>query len=424
MVTALVGGKVIDGNGGPPLPNATVVIDGSKIVEVSQQQDFGPDVLVVDVSGKTVMPGLIDCHQHFATWPTILPSKQMQSMMYHTCRTAAFMKQYLQGGCTTARDCGGLEVGWCDAQAEGLIEGPRLKTCVVQIQPTNGMMDWMPGIGGAITPQGITVDVPGIPSTWADGADCVRAKVREVLRYRADFVKAFNTAAPWTNPKLRSDRPLYTRAEVEALVDEAHRAGVPVSIHCLGAEAMLDAVQAGADSIDHGYPMTEEIAEEMARRGTWWIPTLLIMNFHATMNPDPYAQRVAKQVWEEQVPATFELAREMGVRIAAGTDFALGPDLLGKELKLMTEFGLSPAEAIEAGTRCAAEAMRVDDLVGTLEADKEADLLVVDGDPLEDIGVLTEVEKLSLVMQAGKPCSGPMARQFPIEFPTYPRFLL
>lgn len=424
MVTALVGGQVIDGRGGLPLSNATVVIDGSKIVEIGQQRDFGSNVLVIDVSGKTVMPGLIDCHQHFATWATILASQQARPLMYKACETVSFLKLYLQAGCTTARDCGGLEVGWCDAQADGLIEGPRLQTCVTQIQATNGMMDWMPGIGGAITPQGITLTLPGIPSTWANGVDAVRGKAREVLRYGAHFVKVFNTAVPWTSPKLRGDRPLYTRAEIEAIVDEAHRAGVPVSIHCLGAEAMLDAILAGADSIDHGYPMTEEIAEEMAKRGTWWIPTLMIINFHATVNPDPRAQRMAKQIWEQEIPKAFELARKKGVRIATGTDAAYGADPLGKELKLMVDAGLSPAQAIEVSTKGAAEAMRMGDLVGTLEPGKEADLLVVDEDPLADIEVLTKVEKLSLVMQAGKPCSGPMATQFQLEFPTYPRYFI
>jgi imidazolonepropionase-like amidohydrolase len=425
MVTALVGGKLIDGKGGAALLDAALVIDGSKIVQVSQQREFGDDVQVYDVSGKTVMPGLIDCHQHFATWPSILASKQMKGLMYHASTTVAFMKQYLQGGCTSARDCGGLEAGWVQAIDDGLIEGPRIKTCVTQIQATNGMMDWMPGIGGAITPQGMTVPVPGIPVTWADGPDAVRAKVREVLRYGADFVKAFNTAVPWTGvPRLRGDRPLWTRAEVEALVDEAHRAGVPVTIHCLGEQAMWEAVQAGADSIDHGYPLTEQIAREMAERGTWWIPTLQIIGFHAKMNPDPTANRIAGQIWEEQVPQAFENARRYGVPIAVGTDFAVGPDLLGKELQLMTQFGMSPAETIVAGTSNAAKAMYLDDLVGSLEAGKEADLLVVDGDPLEDIGVLTKVENLSLVMKAGKPCSGPMAREFPLELPTYPRFLL
>jgi imidazolonepropionase-like amidohydrolase len=420
MKIALVGGKVIDGNGGAPLSNGTVVIDGTKIVEVGQAREFGPDVLVLDVSGKTVMPGLIDCHMHFATWVTVLATQQMKPFMYHACQTVKALKMYLQAGCTTARDCGGLEVGWCDAQAEGLIEGPRLQTCVVQIQGYNGMMDWMAGIGGAITPQGIHVPVPGIPSMWANGVDEVRARVREVLRYGAHFVKAFNTAVPWVNPKLRPDRPIYTRPEIEALVDEAHRAGVPAEVHCLGEEATLDAVRAGADDIVHCYPMTEEIAEEMANRGTWWVPTATIINFHATLNPDPLAHSMAGKTWEEEAPRAFELAKSKGVRIAMGTDAGYGAEIVGKELDFMVGFGVDPMEAIKISTKNASELMRMDHLVGTLEAGKEADLLVVDGDPLEDMSVLTQVEKLSLVMQAGRACSGPMATQFPVEVPAYP----
>jgi len=420
MEVAFVGGKVIDGNGGAPLSKGTVVIDGSKIVEVSQTREFGSDVLVLDVSGKTVMPGLIDCHPHFATWVTILASQQTKPFMYKACQTVRALKVALQGGCTTARDCGGLEVGWCDAQAEGLIEGPRLQTCVVQIQGYNGMMDWMAGLGGAITPQGVHVPVPGIPSMWANGADEVRARVREVLRYGAHFVKAFNTACPWVNPKLRPDRPVYTRAEIEALVDEAHRAGVPAAVHCLGEEAMLDAVRAGADSIEHGYPMTEEIAEEMAKRGTWWVPTVNIINFHATLNPDPLAHTMANQMLKDQVPEAFELARSKGVPMAMGTDAGYGAEIVGKELDFMVGFGVDPMEAIKISTKNSAQVMRMDHLVGTLEPGKEADLLVVDGDPLQDMSVLTHVEKLSLVMQAGRACSGPMVAEFPLEVPTYP----
>jgi imidazolonepropionase-like amidohydrolase len=422
MKIALAGGKVIDGNGGAPLREGTVLIDGTKILEVSQAREFGSDVLTLDVSGKTVMPGLIDCHPHYATWVTILASQQTKPFMYKACQTVRALKIALQGGCTTARDCGGLEVGWCDAQAEGLIEGPRLQTCVVQIQGYNGMMDWMAGIGGAITPQGVHVPVPGIPSMWANGADEVRARVREVLRYGAHFVKAFNTACPWVNPKLRPDRPVYTRAEIEALVDEAHRAGVPAAVHCLGEEAALDAIRAGADSIEHCYPMTEEIAEEMAERGTWWVPTATIVNFHATLNPDPLAHSMAQSVWTEQVPRAFELAKSKGVRIAMGTDAGYGAEIVGKELNFMVEFGVEPIEAIKISTKNASELLRMDHLVGTLEPGKEADLLVVDGDPLQDMAVLTQVEKLSLVMQAGRACSGPMAKQFPAEVPTYPYF--
>ncbi|MBN1318883.1 MAG: amidohydrolase family protein, partial [Anaerolineales bacterium] len=263
---------------------------------------------------------------------------------------------------------------------------------------------------------------PGVPFTWADGPDAVRAKVREVLRYGAHFVKAFNATVPWHKPHLKTNRALYTRAELDALVDEANRAGVPTEIHCFGEEAMLDATQAGADCITHGFPMTERVADEMAERGAWWVPTLMIIFFHANMNPDPLAKKMATEMWEEQVPRAFELAKEKGVRIAMGTDAGYGADLLGKELGLMVQAGLTPAEAIQVSTKNASELLRMDDLVGTLEPGKEADLLVVDGDPLEDIGLLAQIDKLALVMQAGKPISGALTRELPLEYPAYPFF--
>ncbi len=421
MPLALVGAKIIDGNGGSPIPGGTIVVDGGKIVEVTQQREFGSEVHLIDVSGKTVMPGLIDTHQHFALWGQYLISQQKDSLMHHACTTAYALKGALEAGCTTSRDLGGLEAGFCTAVAKGFIPGPRLQTALVIIQPTNGLTDWLPGIGGAITPQGLTTTIPGIPLPWCDGPDQVQAKVREVLRYGAQVIKIANTGIP--KPWYRPDRQLFTRAELDVAVDEAHRAGVQVSCHCTGVAAgTLDAVRAGVDIIDHGFPMTEEIAEEMAKRGTWLVPTISNAHFHATRNRDEEMRKYVQHLLEVVVPETMRLAIKAGVRIAMGTDSAYAVGEVGVELKHMVDAGMSPAQAIEASTRRAAEMMRMNDMVGTLEPGREADLLVVDGDPLNDIAVLSRVESLSLVMQAGKPVAGPMASLFPWECPKLPRF--
>jgi len=417
MLIALVGGKVIDGNGGEPLEGGTVVIDGAKIVEISEKRKFSSDVVVLDATGKTVMPGLIDTHVHYSPWFQWLISSQAKPLTYWMSKTVLHMRLFLQTGVTTARDMGGLEVGFAEAQADGLIPGPRTKTALVIIQATNGLTDNMPGVGGTITPQGLTAFLPGLPSPWADGEDGVRAKVREVLRYGADIIKCANTPVPWTNPKLKPDRPLFTRAELDAIVDEAHRAGVQVCCHVTGYESTdstLDAIRAGVDVIDHGSLLDDECVSEMARRGTYYCPMFAIIDFHRKRNPDLSVRPIAEAAYE-LTRASFRKAVEAGVRICMGTDQAIETGWQGLELESMVENGLTPMEALVVSTRQAAQAMGVDELVGTLEPGKEADLLVLDGDPLQDVRVLQNVENLLLVMQAGKPVYGALSQQLPYE---------
>jgi imidazolonepropionase-like amidohydrolase len=417
MLIALVGGKVIDGNGGEPLEGGTVVIDGTKIVEISEKRKFSSDVVVLDATGKTVMPGLIDTHVHYSPWFQWLISSQAKALTYWMSKTVLHMRLFLQTGVTTARDMGGLEVGFAEAQADGLIPGPRTKAALVIIQATNGLTDNMPGVGGTITPQGLTAFLPGLPSPWADGEDGVRAKVREVLRYGADIIKCANTATPWTSPKLRPDRPLFTRAELDAIVDEAHRAGVQVCCHVTGYESTdstLDAIRAGVDLIDHGSLLDDECVSEMARRGTYYCPMFAIMDFHRKRNPDLSVRPIAEVAYE-LTRASFRKAVDAGVRICMGTDQAIETGWQGLELECMVENGLTPMEALVVSTRQAAQALGMEALVGTLEAGKEADLLVLDGDPVRDVRVLQNVENLLLVMQAGKPVYGALSQQLPYE---------
>ena len=172
MRTALIGGVLIDGSGGPPRRNTTLLIEGTKIVDVSQQRAFGPDVRVVDLGGRTVMPGLIDCHIHFAHWGMNLIAYQQQSLMLLAAETVAALRTTLEAGCTTARDLGGLDAGFREAVAKGLIAGPRLHCSLVIVSPTNGIVD-------ATTVQGLPSPVvPGMPRPECNGPYGVRAKVR------------------------------------------------------------------------------------------------------------------------------------------------------------------------------------------------------------------------------------------------------
>jgi imidazolonepropionase-like amidohydrolase len=404
MRTALIGGALIDGTGGLPRRDTTVVIEGSKIVEVSQQRAFGHDVRVVDLAGGTVMPGLIDCHIHFAHWGMNLIGSQGQSLMLLAAESVAALRTTLEAGCTTARDLGGLDAGFREAVARGLIPGPRLQCSLVIVSPTNGIVD-------ATTAQGLASPVvPGMPTPECNGPYGARAKVREVLRQGADAIK-IATSGGVSSAKLGPRRPIFTREEVEAIVDEAHMAGVPVCCHALGGPGLLMAVRAGVDTIEHGGWLDDEGAAEMARRGTWYVPTFSVYRWHGTLGP-AFKQERAQAMREDHLQS-FARAMRAGVRVAMGTDaggYGYGDNAL--ELQLLVEAGMTPAQAIEASTRRAAECLGLQREVGTLEAGKEADLLVLDTNPLGDISVLREAKHRALVMKAGVPVAGTLLPSF------------
>jgi imidazolonepropionase-like amidohydrolase len=407
MAIALVGGAIIDGTGGPPLRGRTLVIDGTRIAEVTAGPVSGPGVRVVDLAGKTIMPGLVDSHVHFAHWGMNLIAHQDRSLMLLAAETVQALRTTLAAGCTTARDLGGLEAGFRDAVARGLIAGPRLACSLVIVSPTNGIVD-------PTTAQGLASPlVPGLPAPECNGPYGARAKVREVLRAGADVIKIATTGGV-SSAKVDPRRPLFTREEIEAVVDEAHMAGVQVVCHALGGPGLLVAVRAGVDTIEHGGWLDEDAVAEMARRGTWYVPTFSVYRWHGTLGP-PFKQTRARAMRESHL-RSFALARKAGVRIAMGTDAGgYGYGDTGLELELLAEAGLSPAQAIETATRRAAECMRMDRLVGTLEPGKEADLLVLDADPLQDVGILRKPEHLALVVQGGQPVAGtrPGARPGP-----------
>jgi imidazolonepropionase-like amidohydrolase len=400
MKLALAGGVLIDGTGGPPRRDATLVVEGGKITAVTRERVTGPDVRVVELGGRTVMPGLIDTHVHFAPWGMNLIGAQDRSLMLLAAETVHALRTTLEAGCTTARDLGGLDAGFREAVARGLIAGPRLTVSLVIVSPTNGIAD-------ATTAQGLASPViPGMPTPECNGPYGARAKVREVLRAGADVVKIATTGGV-SSPKIEPRRPIFTREEVEAIVDEAHMAGVPVACHALGGPGVLMAVTAGVDTIEHGGWLDAACVKEMAARGTWYVPTFSVYRWHGTRG-SAFKQERARAMREHHL-RSFALAVEAGVRIAVGTDAgAYGYGDTGLELELMVEAGLSPLQAIEAGTRRSAECLGLAATVGTLEAGKAADLLVLDGDPLQDIGVLRRPEQRALVMQTGLPVAGTM----------------
>jgi imidazolonepropionase-like amidohydrolase len=398
MKTALVDGVLLDGRGSPPQAGTTVVLDDARIEAVNHERRFGPDVRMIDLDGRTVMPGLVDCHVHLAPWALRLLGHPEQPLMELAAEAVHALRLTLEGGCTTARDLGGLHPGFRDAVARGALAGPRLQVSCIIVSPTNGMTD-------PVTAQGIrSPTLPGLPEPEGDGPAAARAKVREVLHAGADVIK-IAVSGGVSAPRVSARRPLFTPAEIAAVVDEAHQAGVPVACHAVGGPNALAAVRASVDTIEHGAWLDDETVAEMARRGTWYVPTFAIYRWHAERGT-PLRQARARELIAPH-RESFARARAAGVRIALGTDSgAYGHGGTAIELAHMVEAGLSPAEAIAIGTARAAECLGLGGETGTIEAGKAADLLVLDRDPLLDITVASDATARALVLRAGRPVGG------------------
>lgn len=420
MKLALVGGTLIDGTGQAPLPGATVIIEDGMILGVTAGRDLGSEVHEVDVAGKTVMPGLIDCHVHFAPWFQFLITEQKTTIMYQAARAVDCLRSLLECGVTSARDLGGLEAGFRDAVDHGLILGPRLKVCLTVLQATNAF-EIVPGVGGLITVQELYTRLPGVPANFCDGPDQCRAKVRECLRYGADFIKIMNDGFP--QKRLRVDRSPFTHEEMNALVDEAHRAGVPISAHAYRPNQVMDVLRAGVDSIEEGYFLDQECVDEMARRGVWYVPCMMNPIRQAAESDDLDCSGYSKQCVDAG-RKSFQMALEAGVPIACGTDGAFSSVDVSLELQAMADAGMPVADAIAAATSKAADFLRVEDEVGRIKPGLKADLLVVDGNPLEDISVLQDIERIQLVMQGGNGISGQLVQLLPKSPSRYPRMFV
>ena len=389
------GGRIFDGTGANPADGDVAIEDG-RIVGVGTGLD-GDEA--VDVGGKTLLPGLFDCHTHVCTSYIDPLRRMLQPFSYQFFEAVANLEATLRIGITTIREAGGADLGIKQAVADGLIPGPRMQISIIMLSQTGGHGDdWLPS-GNR---DSLFVEHPGRPSGTVDGPDEVRRKVRELHRMGADVIKVATSGgvlSPRDDPRHAHLRP----AELEALVEEASAAGMFVMAHAQGADGIKNAVRAGIRSIDHGIFLDDEGIDLMKRHGTWFVPTLVAPQgvldaVDAGAQLPPAVVDKARSVVEIHRSA-FRHAVEAGVRIAMGTDSGVTPHGRNlRELGLMVEGGMTPAAALEATTRSAAELMGLDADLGTIEAGKLADLVVVDGDPY-DVGTLAE--RVEQVWKAG-----------------------
>jgi imidazolonepropionase-like amidohydrolase len=401
----LVGATLIDGTGAPPVPESAVVIDGERIITAGARGSTRwPDhAEVVDLSGLTLLPGLIDTHDHLASHGYALTKRWGLDEPASTThlRTGGVLEETLGMGYTTVRDAGGLDAGFKLAIEEGLVDGPRLCLGVKIISPTGG-------IGDRVSPSGHNCWIPpdpALPESVANGIDQVRAVVRTMVRAGADAIKCATTGGASSRAGHGPKDIAFTRDEMRVLVDEAHALGRKVMCHALGGPGLRLAIESGADSIEHGCYLAEEpeLIAMMAERGTVLTPTLLVYVYHRE-SPSPHVRRRARELYARHLESV-QMALHAGVKIVAGTDAGgHGHPVNARELECLVEAGMSPMQAIQAGTGLAAECLGWERELGTVEEGRLADLVAVDGDPLRDIALLQKAERIKLVWKGGRVC--------------------
>jgi len=375
--TVFRGGLVFDGSGADPAP-ADVTVEDGRIVDVGTGLD-GDDA--VELAGRTLLPGLFDCHVHVVfshvdTWR--LMNTPFSYLFYEAARN---LRSTLAIGITSVRDAGGADLGIQQALEDGLIPGPRMQLSLTMLSQTGGHGDeWLVSGGSA----GLMGEHPGIPSGIVDGPDEMRRKVRQLHRMGANVIKVATSGGVLSardDPSHAHFRPI----ELEVLVEEATAAGMFVMAHAQAADGIKNAVRAGIRSIEHGIFLDDEAIGLMLERGTWLVPTLVapqgvIDAADAGVAFGPGIADKARAVVDIHRNAVRR-AIEAGVKIAMGTDSGVTPHGRNlRELALMADLGMTPAAVLEATTRSAARLLGVDDRLGTIEPGKVADLVAVEGD--------------------------------------------
>ena len=390
--------RLFDGTGEPLRDGISVLVDGGRIERLGTAGEPAPDgARTVDLGGRTLLPGLVDAHAHVGgAWTKPVPKRGAEELLPGTPAhvLAAELREVLRMGITTVRDVGSvgdIVVEARQAMRYGAFDGPRVLTCGRIVSPT--------GPGGRF--------FAGMYRE-ADGADEVRAAVREQLRYGADFVKVMTTGA--RTVELEDPDPAQlTREELAVLVEEAHRMGYRVCAHCEGLAGTELAIEEGIDTIEHGMYLNQrpDLLERMAGSGQVLVPTLSFLLGLAEAGSATWMPLLAELGKHnvEQSRLTLVAARDAGVRLAMGFDSAPLRSATN-ELLALIDFGLSPAEALVAATSGGAYALGLTEHIGTVESGKLADLLVVDGDPLVEPSVLCERDRIWLVLRLGKPVAG------------------
>jgi imidazolonepropionase-like amidohydrolase len=402
-VTAVRAGVLIDGTGAAPIRNAVILVQGDRITGLGPGLAIPKGATVVDLSGETVLPGFIDAHVHLigrtigdGDWQhsgvTELPSEL-------TLLGAAHAQQTLEAGFTMVRIVGAdgfADLGLRNAINAGWVPGPRILGAGIALGARGGHCDGTAGFN-----PGTFGHEAGFQDGVADGVDQARSGVRYMVKYGADVIKICATGGV-LSPTDSVGLQQYTEEEMRAIVETAAMLRRKVAAHAHGTEGIKAAVRAGVASIEHGSMLDEEAVQLMKQHGTYLVPTLLAgftVESLATAKKLPPAIAAKALAIAPRIHQSFKLALDGGVKIALGTDAGvMQHGTNAREFALMVKYGMTPMQAIQAGTLSAATLLGRDADVGSLQRGKLADLVAVKGDPLKDITVLQHVD---FVMKGG-----------------------
>lgn len=385
---------LLDVRTGSLLEHQDVVIEGDRIVSIGPRSASPRTAPVLDLGHATILPGLIDAHDHITGDPSISDVDKLSiADERRALKGARNAKVTLEAGFTTIRNVGAdgyPDVALRDAINDGDVTGPRILASGPAITADGGSCD------NIRLAHRFGYTSPGV----ADGVDQIRHKVREVIKYGADVIKICVTGGllSETNPGATQ----YSFAEMQAAVEEAHRGGRRVAAHAHGAEGMRLASDAGVDSIEHGFLLDDAAIAAMKKNGTWMVPTAYVADWlrdnETTLHLSQAMNRKLEAVLLE-AKRNLRHAFESGVKVAFGTDAAVFPHgQNAREFVTYTQLGMTPLQAIQTATINAADLLGLKDRLGALEPGKLADMIAIDGDPLADV---TTLQHVKFVMKAG-----------------------
>lgn len=393
--------NLIDGTGNDIQKNIDIKIENNVIAEIGRNLN-GDDV--IEGNGQYLLPGMIDSHVHVMLEMEPLENRLSTPFSYNFYKAIDHLKRTVDAGVTTVRDALGADLGLKEAVNDGIVLGPRLQISINALTITGGH-------GDGYTKSGIHLPLlqdgyPGMPSGLCDGVNEVRKKSREMLRAGADVLKVHATGGVTS----ATDHPDYTQFSVEELkviVEEAQfRNNRKVMAHAQGLQGVKQCIEAGIHSIEHGIYLDDEAVKLMKEKDMYLVPTLLaplsVIEFAAELGMSENSINKSKQVMQDHIES-FKKAHQAGVNIAMGTDagvFKHGTNL--RELELMVEHGMTEMEAIVSSTKTAAECLGYDEELGTIEEGKKADFILLEQNPLDDIAVLRDPNKIKVVAIDGK----------------------
>ena len=377
---------LLDPHAGELLSGYEVLLRDKEIVAVEKGTIHAPGAEVHDLGGRTLMPGLIDCHVHLNR--TILPTAPLMLPSLLTAHAGATLKGMLMRGFTTVRDAGGVDAGHRQAVEMGLFTGPRLFVSGRALSQTGGHGD--PRSPADLVNQCACVHMEAGLGRIADGVPEVRKAVRDEIRLGADQIKIMAGGGIASQADFL-EQLQYSMEELVAIVDEATRSRTYVMAHVFVNDGIRRCIEAGVRTIEHGYFLDESTAKLMVQTGTFLSINLLTVQVIANGKPLGYTDASvakAKEVLNRGAEA-YQIALKAGVKVAFASDLSRAPERMAEEFLLRAEFS-KPSDMIRSATVVGAEVVRMPGKIGVIAPGAFADMLVVDGNPLEDIRLLTE----------------------------------